>query len=124
MASNKGYTTATKVRAVIDSRVANSITDTVIDNAINRIEGVIDTHMDVGSGTGAYTFTWTTGTPAHWVVEGAATYGAALQCLGPSVASWSTLDQLNQMINICTYMFKMYMDLIITEESMEHIRDQ
>lgn len=124
MASNKGYTTATKVRAVIGSRVINDFTDAVIDQCINRIEGVLDTHMGVGSGTGALTVTWATAKPPHWVLEGAATYGAALQCLGPSLASWNTLDELNQMINLCTYQFKMYMDLITTEEPMQFIRDQ
>ena len=125
MASNRGYTTATKVRAVIGSKVINDFTDAVIEQAINRIEGVIDTMLKVGDGsTGAFSFTWATGESTHWVVEGAATYGAALQCLGPSIASWNTLEQMQNAQNICSFMFKLYMDRIIDEEDGSFIRDQ
>ena len=125
MASNRGYTTATKVREVLAGQVNGLFTDGVIEAAINRIEGVIDANLKIGTGsTGGFSFTWATGTSAHWVIEGAATYGAALQIIGPSIASWNTLDQLVNAQNTCSFMFKIFMDVIEDTENGIFVRDQ
>ena len=125
MASNRGYTTATKVRDVLAGQVVGYITDAMIDSAINRIEGVIDSELKIGSGsTGGFSLTWTTGTSSHWVIEGAATYGAALQICGPSIASWNTLDQLINAQNTFSYMFKVFMDILENEDNGQWVRDQ
>lgn len=125
MASNRGYTTATKVREVLAGQVNGLFTDGVIEAAINRIEGVIDANLKIGTGsTGGFSLTWTTGTSSHWVIEGAATYGAALQIIGPSIASWNTLDQLVNAQNTCSFMFKIFMDVIEDTENGIFVRDQ
>lgn len=111
MASNRGYTTATKVRNALANQVNGVFTDAMIDNAINRIEGIIDTRFGL-RGTGANSFTWDTTKAEHWVVEGAATYGAALQLAGPSAVSWNTLDQLINAQNTYAYLYKLFMDMI------------
>lgn len=116
MASNRGYTTATKVRNVIGGQVNGYFTDAMIEAAINRIEGAIDAILNIDSTTGGYSFTWTTGYSKHWVVEGATTYGAALALCGPNIASWNTLDQLINAQNTFSYWFKFYMDIIADEE--------
>lgn len=122
MASNRGYTTATKVRDVLAGQVNGYFTDAMIESAINRIEGVIDARLKISSDDGGFTFTWTTGTSMHWVVEGAATYGAALQIAGPSALSWNTFDQLINAQNVYAFMFKIFMDRIEDEEDGSHIR--
>ena len=124
MASNRGYTTATKVRDVLAGQINGYFTDAMIESAINRIEGVIDANMKIGSGDGEYSFTWTTATAAHWVMEGAATYGAALQFTGPSYASWNTLDQIVNAQNLFSFMFKMFMDMLEDQDSGTFIRSQ
>lgn len=105
MASNKGYTTATKVRDVMAGRVVAYITDAMIEAAINRAEGAIDNAF--GS-----TITWATGTPKHWVVEGAVTWHAALQISGSSLDSWNTLAELIAFQDLAAYMVKFFMDQI------------
>ena len=113
MVSNRGYTTATKVRDALAGQIVTYITDAMIDSMINRIEGVIDTKMGIGAGTGSVgVFTWTTGKVRQWVLEGAATYGAALQCCGPSAASWNTLEQLVNSQNLFSYLYKIFMDMV------------
>ena len=124
MASNRGYTTATKVRDVMGGMVIGVMTDAMIDSAITRIEAIIDCHLKVGSETGAYSLTWATAKTPHWVLEGAATYGAALQLCGPSILSWNTLDQLINAQNLFSYMFKAFMDVITTEDLSSHIQSQ
>jgi len=117
--SIKGYTTFAKVKEVLGSQVNGLFTEAVVNSAINRMEGVIDTRLKIttsGSHTGGNSFTWNTLYPVHWVVEGAATYGAALQLCGPSVASWNTLDQLINAQNLFANQFKIYMDLIESED--------
>lgn len=124
MASNLGYTTATKVRDVLGGMVNSYFTDAIIEAAINRMEGVIATRLKVtssGNITGANSLAWTTGKPSHWVIEGAATYGAALQLCGPSILSWNTLDQLINAQQIFSYMLKMFMDIIDGEDTGDFI---
>lgn len=113
--SVRGYTTATKVKAVLAGKVNGNFTDAVIEDAISRIEGWIDTKLRITSSTnivGANTLSWTGSFAPHWVIEGAATYGAALQLCGPSIASWNTLDQLVNTQNELSYFFKLFADLI------------
>ena len=113
MASNRGYTTATKVRDALAGQVITYISDAMIDSAINRMEGVIDTTLQMGAGDGSNAqITWTTGTATHWVVEMAATYGAALQLCGPSAASWNTLEQLVNSQNLFSYLLAFAMRVI------------
>src|SRR3990167_9896381 len=114
MASNRGYTTATKVRDVLAGQLNSYLTDAMIDSMINRIEGVIDSKLKIG--TSASSFTWATGKSPHWAIEGAATYGAALQCCGPSAVSWNTLDQLSNTQNLFAYLYKFFMDIIDSDE--------
>jgi len=124
MASNLGYTTATKVRDALSGKVNGYFTDAMIESCINRIEGVIAAKLKVSSSgniTGANTLSWTTGKPSHWIIEGAATYGAALQLCGPSAASWNTLDQLVNAQNTFTYMLKIFMDAIESEDLSDFI---
>ena len=117
MVSNRGYTTATKVRDAMASQIHTSFSDADIENCINRIEGIIDTKLKVGAGTGSTaTFTWTTGDAPQWVLEGAATYGSALQLCGASAASWNTLEQLVNAQNTFAYLYKLFMDLIDAED--------
>ncbi len=124
MASNKGYTTATKVKDVMAGKVAGYFTDAMIDSAINRIEGVIDSKLKIGSETGAYSLTWATGKSPHWIIEGAATYGAALQLCGASIASWNSLDDIVNAQNVFSYMLKFFMDAIDSQEESDHILAQ
>lgn len=125
MASNRAYTTATKVRDALAGQIITYISDAMIDSMINRIEGVIDTKLKVGSGTGSSsTFTWTTGDAPQWVIEGAATYGAAMQCCGPSAASWNTLEQLVNAQNTFSYLYKLFMDMIDSDEFGDFIVEQ
>lgn len=127
MASNRGYTTAQKVKDVMGGKVASYFTDAIIEAAINRIEGVIDSHLrhsTSGNITGANNITWTTGYSVHWVIEGAATYGTALQLCSGSTASWNTLDQLINAQNTFSYMFKTFMDIIEDEMTGGFVGDQ
>jgi len=118
MASNRGYTTATKVKAALGGRVAGYFTDGIIEDAINRVEGIIDTALKVSSSgniVGANSLTWTTGLSPHWVIEGAATFGAALQLCNGSIVSMNGLDEVVSVQNFCSYMFKTFMDQIENE---------
>jgi len=125
MASNRGYTTATKVRDKLAGMVNGYFTDAMIESEINRVEGAIDATLKIGDGaTGGFSFTWATGESTHWIIEAAATYGAALGMCGPSILSWNTLDQLVNAQNIFSFWFKFYMDLLEDEDSGAFIRDQ
>jgi len=126
MASLRGYTTATKVRDVFAARVDGTFSDADIETIINRIEGVIDVKLRraISSQTGGHTFTFSASTPAHMVIEGAATYGAALQLCGPSVLSWNSFDQLINAQNIFSFMFKLFMDEIESEGDSQFIVDE
>ena len=122
MASNRGYTTATKVRDKLAGMVNGYFTDAMIEAEINRVEGAIDSELKIGSNDGEFTFTWTTATAPHWVVEAAATYGAALGIAGPSAYSWNTLDQLINAQNLFSFMFAFYMNMIKDEDTGAFIR--
>jgi len=115
MASNRGYTTAQKVRDVLAGQVVTYITDAIIDAIINRIEAVIDTKLKIGVG-GTTAFTWTTTTVPDWAIEMATTFGAAVIICGPSSASWNTQEQLENMQNICSFWFKVAMDIIDSQD--------
>lgn len=95
-------------------QVINYLSDAMIDTMINRIEGVIDIKLKIGTNGSSFTISATKA--PHFVVEGAATYGAALLCCGPSLSSWNTLDQLVVAQNLYTYWYKHYMDLIESED--------
>lgn len=119
MASNRGYTTAVKVKNILPPAIANVIATATVEEAINRVEGVIDSKLKVTTSSnivGANTLAWTTANAPHWVIEGAATFGAAMQCCGPAVASLQTLDQLVTSYNTYAYMFKVFMDVISSED--------
>jgi hypothetical protein len=124
MASNRGYTTAAKVQTVFPASIRAALDTTTVESAINRIEGIIDTKLKVGSGVGANTITWATAKAPHWVIESAATYGAALQLCNPSIASFLTLDQLIGFQNLCSYMYKLSMDIIESEGWADFVVDQ
>ena len=123
MASNRGYTTATKVRDVLAGQVVTYITDAMIDAEINRIEGLIDTQLKIGGG-GQAAFAWTTGTVPDWVLEAAATYGAAMMCASLSAASMNSLEQLVNIQNHCAYKFKTAMDRIESQDLGTFIKEQ
>lgn|SRR3990167_2306334 len=110
MVSNRGYTTATKVRDVLANRVHTNFSDTDIEDIINRIEGLIDTKLKIGEGGSS--LTWATAKAPHWVIEMAATYGAALAVCGASPESWNTLEHLVNGQNIFAYMFGAAMAII------------
>ena len=104
-------------------QIHTSFSDADIDSCINRIEAIIDCSIKVGTG-GSSAFAWTTSTVAHWIVEGAATYGAALQLCGPSAASWNTLDQLVNAQNTFSFIYKLFMDIIQSDEFGDFIIEQ
>lgn len=108
MASNKGYTTATKVRAVMAEKVLGVWSDTEIEDCINRAEGIVDNRLDS-------TITIDTTKPNHMVVEGAVTWLAALQVAATCAPSWNTLAELVNFQNVASYMVKLYLDAIETD---------
>lgn len=125
MASNRGYTTATRVRDIMADQIHTSFSDADIETCINRIEGIIDTKLKVGSGTGATaTFTLDSTKAPEWVIEGAAAYGAALQLCGASAASWNTLEQLVNAQNVFSFMYKLFTDMIDSDEFGDFIIEQ
>lgn len=108
MASNKGYTTATKVRAVMAERVLGVWSDAEIEDAINRAEGIVDNRLDS-------TITIDTTKPNHMVVEGACTWIAALQVAASCLPSWNTIAELQNFQNVAAFMIKLYLDAIETD---------
>lgn len=124
MTSNRGYTTATKVRDAMADQIHTSFADADIEACINRMEGIIDARMRIGGSTGAFSFTWATAKSPHWAVEMAATYGTALMLCGASAASWNTLEQLVNAQNTFSYLLKLAMDTLEDESSGAFILDQ
>ena len=113
-----------KVKDALAGRVASYYSDAMIESMINRIEGIIDSRLKVGSGTLSNSVTWATAKSPHWVIEMAATYGAALQAAGPSAASWNTLDQLINAQNLFAYLYATAMDIIESEDFGQFVVDQ
>lgn len=79
---------------MLGDKITSVTSDADIEEAINQIEGIIDTILKVGgSDTGANALTFSTAKSAHYTIKTAATCGAVLLLIGACTPSIATMEQ-------------------------------
>src|SRR3990167_6009291 len=87
------YTNAQKVKDLLGSRLFSATTNGIIEVWIEEAEGIIDTWLKIGSGTGASSFTFSATKKPHLILEMAATMIAGSLALAQSSVSFVTMEQ-------------------------------
>lgn len=100
------YTDATKVRNFIAGKVKATITDAMINVWIEEAEGMIDTLMKIGSGTGSNSLTFSASAKPHLVLELATTAMAASVAAANSTESMATMQEAVLKIEHCLRWYK------------------
>lgn len=118
------YTTATLIRSWLAENVVSVHSDSELEAFAEYAEGIIDTWLKLGSGTGANSLTYDNSKVPHRVLRLAATAMAASVAMATSSPSFGTMEQALVALEVSIYWWEQAERMLKEHEYADFIMEQ